>query len=156
MRQLVLMLILTLTGIVQAAAEPAESAGPIVIYPTEGSFDDMIDNIKMAIEERGMLVSSVLHASDMLNRTGPDLGYQPVFKRAEAVEFCSAVLAHRMTQAAVENVSLCPFTIAVYIRTDEPEKLYVSYRRPHLAGDAADVTSAIYEMLDGIVRDSIE
>ena len=156
MRQLLFVLILALTGMAQAADEPAESAGPIVIHPVDGSFEDMIDNIKMAIEERGMLVSSILHASDMLNRTGPDLGYKPVFKRAEAVEFCSAVLAHRMTQAAVENVTLCPFTIAVYIRADAPEQLYVAYRRPQLAGNAADVTSAIYEMLEGIVRDSIE
>jgi uncharacterized protein (DUF302 family) len=132
------------------------SSGSTVIFKSTGIFEDVIDNIKMAIEERGMLVSGILHVSEMLNRTGPDLGYKQVYEKAESVEFCSASISHQMTQVAPENLTICPFTISVYIKTDEPDQLYVAYRRQHLAGDAERVTATIYELLNGIIEDSIE
>jgi len=130
--------------------------GGIVVYPAEGTFDEVIDNVKMAIEERGLLVSGILHASDMLNRTGKDLGFPPVFKRAESVEFCSALVAHKMTQTAPQNMAVCPFTISVYVRADQPGHTYVAYQQPWLAGDAQAARAAIQEMLDGIAREAIE
>ena len=156
MRLISLLLLLMVGGLSQAGGDPASDPGPIVVYPSEESFEDVIENIKMAIEERGMLVSGTLHVSDMLNRTGPDLGYQQVFNKAESVEFCSASISHMMTQVAPQNLTICPFTISVYIKSDEPDQLYVAYRRQHLAGEAGEVTAAIHELLDGIVTDSIE
>jgi hypothetical protein len=147
---------LMISSLCQAAGDPAESLEPVVVFKTGGAFEDILDNVKMAIEERGMLVSGTLHVSDMLNRTGPDLGYPQVFERAEAVEFCSASISHQMTQVAPENMAICPFTISVFIKLDEPEQVYVAYRRQELTGDAADVTATIHRLLNGIVEDSIE
>jgi uncharacterized protein (DUF302 family) len=127
----------------------------VKVYSSEESFEDVIENIKMAIIERGMLVSGTLHVSDMLKRTAPDLGFTEVFTQAEAVEFCSAVISHQMARAAPENIVVCPFTIAVYVRKDQPERVYVAYRFPQLAGDGEAVKTAILEMLDGIVQDAI-
>jgi uncharacterized protein (DUF302 family) len=138
------------------AGTTSEHQGPMAIYQSEEPFEDVIDNIKMAIEERGMLVSGTLHVSEMLNRTGPDLGYDQVFEKAESVEFCSASISHQMTQAAPENMTICPFTISVYIKAEEPNQLYIAYRRPFLAGDAGKVTDAINRLLEGIIEDSIE
>lgn len=149
------LLLLLVVGFCQADSG-SERQGPMAIYQSEEPFEDVIDNIKMAIEERGMLVSGTLHVSEMLNRTGPDLGYSQVFEKAESVEFCSASISHQMTQAAPENMTICPFTISVYIKAAEPGQLYVAYRRPVLAGDASKVTSAINELLDGIIQDAIE
>ncbi|MDJ0807712.1 MAG: DUF302 domain-containing protein [Gammaproteobacteria bacterium] len=156
MKKLGLALILMVIGQSYADQPQSTQQGPMVIYQSEESFEDVIENIKMAIEERGMLVSGTLHVSDMLNRTGPDLGYSKVFEKAESVEFCSASISHQMTQVAAENMSVCPFTISVYVKSAEPDQLYVAYRRQQLAGEAAEVTQAIEEMLDGIVQDSIE
>lgn len=156
MRILWLSLFLMFSAVCFADEPSSASQGPMAIYQSEGSFEEVIENIKMAIEERGMLVSGTLHVSDMLNRTGPDLGYPKVFEKAESVEFCSASLSHQMTQAAPENMAICPFTISVFIKASEPEQIYVAYRRPSLAGDAAAVTHAIVELLDGIITDSIE
>ncbi|RLJ16826.1 hypothetical protein DJ031_15240 [bacterium endosymbiont of Escarpia laminata] len=153
MRFLLLALMLSVVGMTFAGGAASD---PVVIYKADEAYEDVIDNIKMAVEERGMLVSGILHVSDMLNRTGPDLGYKQVFKKAESVEFCSAVISHKMTQVSPENLVVCPFTIAVYIRADEPEQVYVAYRGQSLAGQADKVTAEILELLDGIVRDSIE
>ncbi|MEN8179225.1 MAG: DUF302 domain-containing protein [Pseudomonadota bacterium] len=156
MRIISFVFILMAVGFCHAGGETSGQQGPMVIYQSEEPFEDVIDNIKMAIEERGMLVSGTLHVSEMLNRTGPDLGYKQVFEKAESVEFCSASISHQMTQAAPENMTICPFTISVYIKAGEPDQLFVSYRRPSLAGDAVKVTGAINELLGGIIQDSIE
>ena len=156
MRVFWFVLMLAVSGLSLAGDDTDRTTDPMVIFKSAEPFEDVIENIKMAIEERGMLVSGTLHVSDMLNRTGPDLGYQQVFERAESVEFCSASISHQMTQVAPENMAICPFTISVYIRSDAPDQLYVAYRRQQLAGDAAAVTATIYELLNGIVEDSIE
>ncbi|MCU7844398.1 MAG: hypothetical protein KZQ93_11225 [Candidatus Thiodiazotropha sp. (ex Monitilora ramsayi)] len=143
------------SGVVMAGGDPPSRLPPVTIHSSEEAFEDVIENIKMAIIDRGMLVSGTLHVSDMLNRTGPDLGYSQVFVKAESVEFCSALISHKMSQAAPENIVICPFTIAVYVTEAEPEKVNVAYRLPLLAGDAGAATDAIIEMLDGIVEDSI-
>lgn len=142
-------------GCALAGGKPAEDGQPVRIYISKESFEDVVENIKMAIIERGMLVSGTLHVSDMLNRTAPDLGFSAVFTHAESVEFCSALISHKMAQASPENIVICPFTIAVYVKVDEPGQVYVAYRRPQLAGEAEESTRAILEMLDGIVQDSI-
>jgi uncharacterized protein (DUF302 family) len=156
MRYLLLVLLLAAVVNCYADGQASPQQGPMVIYQSTESFEDVIDNIKMAIEERGMLVSGTLHVSEMLNRTGPDLGYKKVFEKAESVEFCSASISHQMTQVAAENMAICPFTISVYLKADEPDQLYVAYRRQQLAGDSAKVTEVIHELLDGIIQDSIE
>jgi uncharacterized protein (DUF302 family) len=142
-------------GVAMAGGTPSGDRAAVSVFESEESFEDVIENIKMAIIDRGMLVSSTLHVSEMLNRTGPDLGYPQVFLKAESVEFCSALISHKMSQAAAENITICPFTIAVYVTLAEPEKVRVAYRLPLLAGEAREATEAILEMLDGIVEESI-
>jgi hypothetical protein len=138
-----------------AGGEPREAGQATRIYTSQEAFEDVVENVRLAVIERGMLVSGTLHVSDMLNRTAPDLGFSEVFTKAESVEFCSALISHKMARAAAQNIVNCPFTIAVYVRADLPGQVHVAYRLPVLAGDAGEVAAAIVEMLDGIVQDSI-
>jgi uncharacterized protein (DUF302 family) len=137
------------------ANEPADSASAVKVFKSTEPFEDVVENIKMAIIERGLLVSGTLHVSDMLNRTAPDLGYAEMFTKAESVEFCSALISHKMAQAAPENIAICPFTIAVYIKHTDPGLVYVAYRSPLLAGRAKEATNEIISLLEGIIEDSI-
>jgi uncharacterized protein (DUF302 family) len=137
------------------AKEPVDSVSPVKVFKSTEAFEDVVENIKMAIIERGLLVSGTLHVSDMLNRTAPDLGYSEVFSKAESVEFCSALISHKMAQAAPENIALCPFTIAVYVRHADPRQVYVAYRTPHLAGIGKEAADEIIDLLEGIIEDSI-
>jgi len=138
-----------------AGGEPQDQDSPMRVYLSDESFEDVIENIKMAIIERGLLVSGTLHVSEMLNRTGPDLGFSRVFVKAESVEFCSALMSHKMAQAAPQNITICPFTIAVYVTEADPERVHVAYRRPVLTGNAAEATQSVEQMLDGIIQDAI-
>ncbi|MEJ2591926.1 MAG: hypothetical protein P8178_11075 [Candidatus Thiodiazotropha sp.] len=154
-RLLMIWALLLCSGMASATDAPAQNTSPMKIYTSDQRYEDVVENVKMAIIDRGLLVSGTLHVSDMLNRTAPDLGFSEVFVKAESVEFCSALISHKMAQAAPQNVTICPFTIAVYVTTSEPDKVHLAYRLPLLEGDDGQVTAAVVEMLDGIVQDSL-
>jgi hypothetical protein len=137
------------------AKGPVDSVSPVKVFKSTEAFEEVVENIKMAIIERGLLVSSTLYVSDMLNRTAPDLGYTEVFSKAESVEFCSALISHKMAKVAPENIAICPFTIAVYVRHADPQLVYVAYRSPHLAGSGKETADEIVDLLEGIIEDSI-
>ncbi len=129
----------------------------VVITKAGASFEDISDNVRMAITDGGMIVSGTLHISDMLNRTGKDIGFDKnIFKKSEAIEFCSALISHKMAAVHPANVSMCPFTIAIYELNDEPDVVYLSYRRVNLLGDGKKVEEDIIKLLQSIVDESVE
>ena len=139
------------------SAELVSEQGNVVVYRTADDFETVKENVEMAITNRGLLVSGTLHVSDMLNRTSKDLGFsRQVYQKAESLEFCSAMMSHRMTQVSPNNLSICPFTVSVYVKTEEADTVYVTFRRQHLDGDAQTVTDAIHEMLHGIVKEALD
>jgi uncharacterized protein (DUF302 family) len=142
-------------GINSSLASETPENNPVRVFTSEEAFEDVVENIKMAIVDQGLLVSGTLHVSDMLNRTAADLGFSEVFSKAESVEFCSALLSHKMALAAPENIAICPFTIAVYVKKSEPQKVYASYRLPQLMGDSGAVSKDILDLLDTILEESL-
>jgi uncharacterized protein (DUF302 family) len=155
MHTLLLLFVLYFITLPAIADGPADSASAVKVFKSEEPFEDVVENIKMAIVERGLLVSATLHVSDMLNRTAPDLGYSEVFAKAESVEFCSAVISHEMARAAPENIAICPFTIAVYVKHADQQQVYIAYRPPQLNGNAKQAKDQIIDLLEGIIEDSI-
>lgn len=142
------------------AAEPftqGAAQGPVYLYQTPESFDVIKENLEMAITNRGLLISGTLHVSDMLQRTGKDLGFADVYTKAESVEFCSALFSHKMTQAHPANLVVCPFTIALYSLPARPDRVYVAFRKQYLANDEAGILAKeIEDFLHGIAREALE
>lgn len=135
----------------------ADEPKSVIITKAGSSFDDINESVRMAIADGGMIVSGTLHISDMLNRTGKDIGFEKnIFKKSEAVEFCSALISHKMAAVHPANVSMCPFTVAIYELNDEPGVVYLSYRRVNLLGDGKKVEEDIISLLQGIVDESVE
>ncbi len=156
LRSVAVILLLALSNTV-IGTELKQDHSPVIIYKTANDLESVKEDIELAIVDRGLIVSGTLHVSDMLNRTGEDLGYtKPVYKKAESIEFCSASLSHMMVYADPSNLVICPFTIGIYTLIDDPENVYVAFRRPQLAGAAAEATDAVYKMLNGIILDAIE
>lgn len=141
----------------QAFGQQGPSADPVVVYKAAADYEFVVESVKAAVVNRGMLVSGTLHVNEMLNRTAEDLGLagQP-YLAAESVEFCSAVLSQRMTRADPRNLVICPFTVAIYVPSGEPEQAYVAFRRHQLAGASAAVEQEVFELLDGIAREASE
>ena len=139
------------------AAETAETPVKMLKKQVSDDFETTKENLEMAITGKGLRVSGTLHVSEMLNRTGKDLGFdKPIFAKAESLEFCSALISHKMAVADPANISVCPFTIAIYTYHNKPETVYVSYRLPKLLGDASAVTQDIETLLAEIVEEATE
>lgn len=122
-----------------------------------GEFADVKAFLISAIEERGIKISTILHIGDMLQRTGEAVGDNtPIYKQAEAIEFCSATLSREMMQADPHNIVFCPFSILIYELADSPGTTYLAYRRPfyHVDGKNDSSQSAIDALLSGIIDDA--
>jgi len=127
-------------------------------YVSHGSFADVRENLALAITGRGIVINNVSHIGNMLARTGKDLGAGvDVYAQAEALEFCSAVLSRNMMEADRHNIVFCPYIISVYTLPGEKDRVYLSYRRPQLVGNAASKESlqAVEQLLDEIIDEAI-
>ena len=132
---------------------------PVKSVRVTGDFENIRDSVRQAIEGKGINIAHTLPASDMLNRTGKDFGIEKnVFLKAETVEFCSARISHRLAQANHENILLCPFTISVYVLTDDPDHVYLSWRRPFPVSDTESraAVKEMVELIEAIIREATE
>jgi uncharacterized protein (DUF302 family) len=141
-------------------AQGALAAGkPMVTYTTKGTFDDVKDNILFAIGNRGMVINATSHISDMLERTGKDLGAtKQVYIKAENLEFCSATVSRKMMEADPHNIVFCPYIISIYVLPQEPDKVYISYRKPEAVGtrQSREALKDVEKLLDGIIKEALE
>lgn len=120
-------------------------ADDYVVHESESSFSDVMDGLKLAIQERGMFINNLMHMNEMLERTGSDLGLGgPLFEDAESVEFCSAVLSRKMISEDPRRIVNCPFIIAVYTLPGEPDTTYVAYRK--VPASEAEQSAAMQEV----------
>lgn len=109
---------------------PSLAADEYAVYESDSGFSDVMDGLKLAIEERGMFINNVMHMNEMLERTGEDLGLGgPLFGEAESIEFCSALLSRKMISEDPRRIINCPFIIAVYTLPEQPDTTYVAHRK---------------------------
>ncbi|QKT03059.1 DUF302 domain-containing protein [Ectothiorhodospiraceae bacterium 2226] len=147
-----------------ALAVPATAAEPVVddefmvVYRTDSSFADVREFVEMGITDRGMVVNNVAYISNMLERTRGDVGGAALYTEGEALEFCSATLSRDTMAADIHNIVFCPYVIAVYVKADEPDAVYVGYKRmPRVKDEKSRATLiAVEELLDEIVQDAVQ
>ncbi len=156
MRILRLILLFTVLLLALPGAQGAryKEIGPARVYQVQTDFETARDNLKDAIEGRGMVISYVSHAQAMLDRTAPVVGKQhSVYGKAEILLFCKANLSHRLVEANPHNIVLCPYAIAVYTLRAQPGVVYYAYRKPYLAEPAF---RPIVKLLDELIAEAIE
>lgn len=138
-------------------AAPAMADEHYAVYESDSSFEDVIDGLKLAIQERGMYINNVMHMDEMLERTGKDLGMEEtIYTHAQSIEFCSAVLSRRMTAEDPTRIVNCPFIIAVYTVPDEPGTTYVVHRRiPAAETEASEVMRDVSQMLQDVADGAV-
>lgn len=128
-------------------------------YTAFGDFNDIKAFLVSAIEQRGIKISNTAYISNMLQRTGKDLGdAKPIYKHAEAIMFCSAALSREMMQADPHNIVFCPYTILIYELARDPGTTYLSYRLPYYqAGEENDASQTkVDELLSSIIEEVVE
>lgn len=142
-------------GLPAQASEPH----PIVTYSTQGKFEHVRDDLKLAIEAKGLVIDYQSFVNDMLERTGKDVGSaRKLYHDAQGFVFCSAVLSRKMMEADPANAAMCPYSIMVYATAQEPGKVHVAYRRVARPDGSAASKAALKEvdaLLDGIARQAV-
>jgi uncharacterized protein (DUF302 family) len=132
---------------------------PIVAYSRKAKFEDVRDDLKSAIEAKGLVIDYQSFVNRMLERTGKDVGSgRKLYADAQAFVFCSAALSRKTMEADAANAALCPYSIMVYATAREPEKIVVAYRRPWRPDGSAASKAALKEveaLLDGIAREAL-
>jgi uncharacterized protein (DUF302 family) len=146
--QVIAALTLTLGAATQAAADQ------YAVYESDSSFEDVLDGLKLAIQERGMYINNVMHMGEMLERTGKDLGMEEeIYAKAESIEFCSAVLSRKMTAEDPTRIVNCPFIVAIYTLPDVADTTYVVHRIiPESETAESPVMREVAEMLKGVAE----
>ncbi|WP_353570938.1 hypothetical protein [Candidatus Albibeggiatoa sp. nov. BB20] len=137
------------------ALESVESVEPISIYSSNETLEDVKFELENAIASKGFTLNDSLHISEMLQRTGKDLGItEPVYIGAESLSFCSAILTHKFAQSHPAYMVLCPLTMAIYTTAAEPDKTYIAFRKPMLADK--QLSQTIEDTFNSIIHDALD
>jgi uncharacterized protein (DUF302 family) len=154
----VLVALAPLISMAVAIGQPA-AAEDMKTAVKKGSFEDVKFELNNAIIERGLKVDFSGSISQMLDRTGADVGStRPVYKHAEFMSFCSAKLSRQMMEADAKNVAFCPYTVFIYETAAAPGEIVVGYRPfPQPADEASRAAlSEIDKLLASIVKAAVQ
>ena len=132
---------------------------PVVSYSKRARFDEVRDDLKLAIEGKGLVIDYHSFVNRMLERTGQDVGSaRKLYADAQAFVFCSAALSRRTMEADPANAALCPYSIMVYATAQDPGTVHVAYRRPWRPDGSVASQAALKQverLLDGIAKEAL-
>ena len=141
----------TLAGSLMAGAGAAHADVLVTTYGTNAPFADVAADIQDAIVNRGYVVDYHGHIGEMLKRTAGDVGAtKPLYKNAEFLQFCSAVVSRSAMEADIGNIAYCPYVVFTYEAEGAPGKVVVGYRRLP-KGDGRD---QVNDLLDEIAKEA--
>ena len=131
--------------------------GYTVLFKAQGSYQDVRDNLQMAIEGKGLKITNTNHIADMLERTGKDIGEtRQVYENAEQFEFCSATVSRHMMEADPHAIVMCPYSVVVYAIPND-KTVYLAYRKPAATRNPAlkKTLVELEKLLAGIIKDAM-
>lgn len=129
----------------------AAMAAEVITYDTDESFDDVVFGLESAILDRGLVIDSVSHTGDMLERTRADVGSDVVlYEHADVFSFCSASISRRVMEADPMNIMFCPYDIFVMVRPETPDVTTIGFRT---FPDGA--MKEVEALLDGIAKAAV-
>ncbi|MBS4097368.1 MAG: DUF302 domain-containing protein [Sulfuricella sp.] len=129
-----------------------------VTHSVVGKYDDIRENVVNAITNQGLVINNISHIGDMLLRTGRDVGDRdPIFINAEIFEFCSAVTSRESMKADPHAIVFCPYGIAAYVLPSDPQRVYLTYRKPMANGSpqAKKALKLLEKLMNDIVQEAL-
>jgi len=148
---------LTAVALIGQAAWAADT--DVVRYSKKAAFNDVRDDLVIAIQKKGLVIDHTSHIHKMLERTKKDIGAKmTVYQEGQSFSFCSALLSRKTMEADPHNMAFCPYSVVVYTTAADPKTVHVAYRRPvRPDGSAASKASLkdVENLLDGIAREAL-
>lgn len=113
-----------------AALPAAADSSGVRVETVEAPYEDVLFDLKIAIEGRGFVIDSVSHVGEMLNRTAADVeATKRIYDHAEVTQFCSATYSRAAMEADPLNLAYCPYGIFTYQLAGEEGTTRIGYRR---------------------------
>ncbi|MBS0241507.1 MAG: DUF302 domain-containing protein [Proteobacteria bacterium] len=140
-----------------ASAQAADLPG-YRVRTKAAKFEDVRDDVRDAIVNKGYVIDFSGHFNDMLERTAKDAGTgaPSPYKNAEYMTFCPAKLTHEAVHVSPFAIANCPITIFVFEAAAEPGKINVGYRLPTAVQSEAmrPVSDKFIALLDAIAAEA--
>jgi uncharacterized protein (DUF302 family) len=131
-----------------------EVSGGAWVYRTTGNFQDVKADLVDAIESRGIVISYIAHAANMLERTADAVGaLSRAYSNADILLFCKADLTYDLTVKNPHNLPLCPYSVSVYTLAKELDTVYLSIRAPD---PGVPEYGPVHELLVEIVQETLD
>lgn len=136
---------------VLGSSGPVMAENLVTTHETEAPFADVIADLEDAVVNRGYVIDYKGHIGEMLKRTAGDVGAaKPLYREAEFLQFCSAVVSRKAMEVDIGNIAYCPYVLFAYEAEAAPGKVVMGFRRLP-AGPGRDEVNAL---LDEIVKDA--
>lgn len=147
-----------LCGSLASATEPPSSPAIATASKSGARYQDVREDLLMAIEAHGYVVGAIGDVGGMLLRSTPDVGNQPVYLAAEYLNFCPTAIAHELVAADPTNLAYCPFQMFLYETAATPGTIVVGYRHPGVDGNAATraILARAEKVFAGIVQAAVK
>ena len=140
--------ILGLTLAATLLALPAAAQDLVTTEVVEGEFADVVAYVEDAIVNRGFKVDYHGRIGEMLQRTADDVGAQKaLYRNAEFLQFCSAVVSRRAMEADIGNIAYCPYIVFAYEPEATPGSVTVGFRRLPDGPGRDEVNALLEEIL---------
>jgi uncharacterized protein (DUF302 family) len=124
---------------------PVMAEESVTTAETAASFADVIADLEDAVVNRGYVIDYHGHIGEMLKRTAGDVGAaSPLYREAQFLQFCSAVVSRRTMEADIGNIAYCPYVLFAYEAEEAPGKVVVGFRRLP-SGPGRDEVNALLE-----------
>jgi uncharacterized protein (DUF302 family) len=124
------------------------------LFSVKGEYQDIRDELIRTIEDKGMVISFISHAGNMLKRTQNTATVNGnLYENAEIILFCKAELSHELSASDVHSLILCPQAIAIYTLKNQPQTVYMSIRK---GPEKAKAYAPIFQLLTQIIKQVIE
>ena len=150
-----------LSGLVPAAAEAPLGTKYL---SKKGAFDDVLQDVKDAVINRGLLIDYIGHIDKMLDRTSEaadsvtSTGSRSPYQNAKYLHFCSSKLTHEAISANPYNLSICPYVVFLFETKAKPGIVVVGYRRP-IPGPSVRSKKALAKidsLLESIIKEATQ
>lgn len=156
------LIVMACLGMAPLSVATAEDGLGYRVHTKTGKFDNVRDDLKDAIINRGFVIDYVGHFNKMLERTADAAGSvsgsgaKSPYLNAEYMQFCPSKLTHEAVSATPFSIANCPIALFVYELAAEPGKVVMGYRLPVATPSKRmrDVNARLTELLDSIVKEA--
>jgi uncharacterized protein (DUF302 family) len=141
-----------------SATEPPSNAAIGSASKSGARYQDVREDLLMAIEAQGFVVGAIGDLGGMLTRSAPDFGHKPIYLAAEYFNFCPTAMAHELVAVDPTNLAYCPFQMFLYEAVAKPGTIVVGYRHPGVDGNAATraILARAEQVFAGIAKAAVK